>query len=238
MSCCLVVGEKVSDLCRRRLELLDFNVIVIRAFELLDSAVSSHPDMLFSFIGRDLIVSCGYYEFQKNTIDCIADIGQFNLMISDYVQKSPYPYDIAYNVLSINNCVIGNMKHVSPDIIKSAEAQSFNMISVKQGYTACSSAKISDKALITADTGIAEAAASSGCDVLLISAGNIKLDGYDYGFIGGASGLINGALYFSGNIEAHPDYDKIYSFCNKYGVEVISLSDEALHDCGGIVQIA
>ena len=44
-------------------------------------------------------------------------------------------------------------------------------------------------------------------EVLLISSGDIKLEGYDYGLIGGASGKISdNTVVFFGNAEMHPCY--------------------------------
>lgn len=231
----IIAGENFGDICRRTLEEIGYNVVKVRAFGLLDAPVSSHPDMLFSIVGTDFIISRKYYEFEKKTIDFIIQSGNVNLVVSDCVQRSPYPHDIAYNVLVIHNCVIGNLKYISRDVLKSAEFFGYKCINVKQGYAACSAAKVSSNAIITADISVAEAAEAAGCDVLVILPGFIKIDGYGYGFIGGASGLIDGKLCFCGEIQRHPDYKKIHDFCGKYGVEIISLSNEDLYDCGGII---
>ena len=106
-------------------------------------------------------------------------------------------------------------------------------IFVKQGYTRCSVCKINDNAIITADKSIADEALVRGADVLLISAGNILLNGYDYGFIGGASVTYRNKIFFFGNIEKHPDYLKMCDFAEKYSVKLISLSNLPLCDIGG-----
>ena len=52
--------------------------------------------------------------------------------------------------------------------------------------------------------------------MLLISSGDIKLEGYDYGFIGGASGKISdNTVVFFGNAEMHPYYSSIRELCLK-----------------------
>ena len=60
----------------------------------------------------------------------------------------------------------------------------------------------------------------------------MRLDGYDTGFIGGASGADDDAVYFCGDVSHHPDADAIKAFCQKHGKECVSLSDEELTDVG------
>jgi hypothetical protein len=67
--------------------------------------------------------------------------------------------------------------------------------------------------------------------------GVIELDGYGYGFIGGACAMFDNTLYFCGNIELHPDFEAIRDFCEAHGVALCSLSDGKLYDVGGILFI-
>ena len=73
----------------------------------------------------------------------------------------------------------------------------------------------------------------------MISQGNIELDGYDYGFIGGAGGRIDdNTVIFFGNIEKHPDYISIKEFCAKHSVTIKCLcKNMPLTDIGGIVKV-
>lgn len=58
----------------------------------------------------------------------------------------------------------------------------------------------------------------------------------DYGFIGGATGLIdNNTLAVNGDINSHPDSEQIKLFCHKYNVDIISLKDDKLVDIGTII---
>jgi hypothetical protein len=66
----------------------------------------------------------------------------------------------------------------------------------------------------------------------------IELKGLDYGFIGGASGLISpNLLAFAGDITAHPDFDKIEKFLFKNGINIKILDDGPLMDIGTITII-
>ena len=149
-----------------------------------------------------------------------------------------YPEDIEFNCVHVGKSLICNRKHTHSEIIKYAENSNINIINVNQGYAKCSVCVVSDNAIITEDDSIAKNATENGIDVLQIKKGFVKLPGYDYGFIGGSSGLIEKELIvFNGNIENHPDFDRIHKFCEHYNVKILSLSDEVLCDIGTIYRI-
>jgi len=109
---------------------------------------------------------------------------------------------------------------------------------VKQGYAACSAAAVDGYSIITADKAIAEAAGSRGYQALVISPGGIRLDGYDYGFIGGCCGLLDEkTLAFTGRLSSIKDGERIKGFCASRGVSVIELTDEPMKDIGGIIPL-
>ena len=75
-------------------------------------------------------------------------------------------------------------------------------------------------------------------DVLKISVGDILLDGYAYGFIGGCCGLVSkDTLAFSGNVGLHRDFENMRDFTRNHHVELYSLTNEKLYDIGGILPI-
>ncbi len=75
-------------------------------------------------------------------------------------------------------------------------------------------------------------------DILKITPGYVNLEGYEYGFLGGACGMIGkGKLAFTGSIQNHPDYSDMKSFCDQKKVELISLTDGPLLDIGGILPL-
>ena len=73
-------------------------------------------------------------------------------------------------------------------------------------------------------------------DALKISPGGVGLKNFPYGFIGGASGLLNNKkLLLCGDLNIHPDGDKIRDFVNHKGVNIICLSSTKLFDFGSIL---
>ena len=94
----------------------------------------------------------------------------------------------------------------------------------------------SNDAIITSDKNIQSVAIKNKIDVLLVDDNEIKLNGFNHGFIGGATGLLNkNILAVNGNIEFHRNYNEIISFCAKHGVEVISLNSDEIIDIGSIL---
>ena len=147
--------------------------------------------------------------------------------------SAKYPSDIALNALKIGNLICGKLKYVAKEIIEYAKALGFQLIDVKQGYSACSTLVLDDDTVVTADKSIYNALAKAGKRVVLISQGDIKLDGYDYGFIGGASCVIDDTVYFFGDIKKHKDYEKIYSEIARLKMKEKSISCEDVFDFGG-----
>lgn len=150
-----------------------------------------------------------------------------------------YPGDVPLNVASLGNTIICNPNTCAKEILDYATQNEMNIIKVKQGYTKCSILIVNDHAIITEDEGIYKAVLDSGykIDALLIKKGYVSLLGYDYGFIGGASVVLDENVFFFGAIQKHPDYDKIKVFLNKQGKQIIQLSDDKqLLDIGGCVE--
>ncbi len=150
-----------------------------------------------------------------------------------------YPENILLNFLNLNNKLYGKLSAIDPSLKEYCIQNNIEMINLNQGYCRCSTLVIADNAVITADSSIEKALKNSGVDVLKISHGNIILDGYDYGFIGGASGKLNdNTVTFFGNIKKHPDYNLICNFCSKYNVNIeIICKNLPLTDIGGIVKV-
>lgn len=172
----------------------------------LQAPVSSHPDMTILPIG-DVFVCCPEsYDYYKAFLK--------ERLISGEIQlSSHYPNDIAYNVLIYKNKAFAKRDYIDPVVLKELKKQNIELINVNQGYAKCSCA-VCDKGVITADDSIFKALCEQGINSLKITPGYVKLTGYDYGFIGGASGVIDGKLTFFGDVSKHPDFFKIKEFCD------------------------
>ena len=111
-------------------------------------------------------------------------------------------------------------------------------MSVRQGYSRCAVCTVDADSIITADRGIAVAAESNGMHVLLIRPGYIRLEGYPYGFIGGAScKLASDKLAFTGSLDIHPDREAILGFLSERGISPVYLSQEPAFDIGSMIPL-
>ena len=180
------------------------------------------PDPGHIIVAKDLrphIVNC----LTKDKIICLAS-GK---------QGSVYPRDAGLCICTTGEYTIYNPKTIDPVAIPYLSG---TLIRVPQGYTKCSVSVVSDVAIITSDDAIAKSAADAEMDVLRIRPGNIELDGFEYGFIGGASFRIDShTIAFTGTLGHHPDCRQILAFLRKHGAVPVFLSDDPLFDIGGAV---
>ncbi|MBR2381425.1 MAG: hypothetical protein IKA84_02900 [Clostridia bacterium] len=205
-----------------------YEVIPLAPFGALATPVDTHADMLI-FNVDDTVFIHKDYEIDLNCAQKIIKI--------DGPISSKYPNDILLNIAIVGKNTFCNTKYASKTILNYLEKNNFSIHHVAQGYTHCSTCIVSENALISADTGIVEAAQRVGIDALKVSEGNISLPPYNHGFIGGASGKNGDKIYFCGSLSFHPDGEKIRNFCIKYGKSPVELSNSPLVDVGGILFI-
>ncbi len=198
----------------------------------LYDAVASHADMQIHYLGSDRFVCApeAYGHYKK-----LLPTG-FALIKGSAGLSPKYPDDIAYNAAALKDCVICKSRCTAIEILKTYGSKGADILNAAQGYAKCSTCVVNGHAIITADSSISGAAEKHGIDVLKIREGHIELRGMNYGFIGGASGLIDrNVLAFNGELSAHPDGDNIKNFCKNHGAEVIELKKGILTDIGSII---
>ncbi len=207
--------------------------ILIEPDGLLDAPVSSHPDMIFCILGEKLFVPLSYYNEHAETIKRIASSGGLTLETSNADRGLKYPSDIGFNVLVTQNHIFSLTERTAPEILSEAKRLGMTSVRVKQGYSACS-ALVAGNCVISADPSILRSVESRGYDTLRINEGGVRINGYNTGFIGGASGICGKTAYFFGNIMLHPDGERICEKLSSHGFNIASLSDDMLTDFGGI----
>ena len=162
----------------------------------------------------------------------------FKLSDCEKTVMRKYPTNVLLNCLYHNHRLYGNVKAIDSVVIRYCKEQNIPVENVNQGYSRCSVLPVNDNAVITADRSLQKALVKNGAEVLLIQPGDIRLDGYPYGFIGGAGFTDNDTVFFFGNVRKHPDYEKIKVFCNRYDSKIeILCPSEPLTDIGGAVLI-
>ncbi len=235
----ICAGTVLLDRCappsvQNALTAMNVKIIHSGIIKTITSAVSTHPDMSLHHVGENVFVcSKALYDYYQSVLP-----GNIILHCGSSTLGGNYPDDIAYNIARVGRYAIHHLKYTDPVIRSLLEKQNVTFIHVSQGYSKCSVCLVAENAIITADRGIASAASYEHIDVLLITPGSIELRGMEHGFIGGASGLLKKhTLLFAGNIAAHPDFGAIDAFCNRYGTQIVSLSNDNLVDIGSIIPI-
>ena len=117
------------------------------------------------------------------------------------------------------------------------EENNIKIINVNQGYCKCSICLINQNSIITEDQSICNALKDK-FDVLKINSGYVQLKGYNYGFFGGCTGLIDkNTLAINGEIKYHKDKDEMISFLKERNVQLVELKSGYLEDIGSIIPL-
>ena len=229
----IIVSEDIYTESTKELKRLGYNLVFSYNNKAVNSYLSKHVDMQLVKTNENTLVSSPEcFEYYN---DVLAS-NHIRLVKGESSLSRNYPGDIAYNVSVGKDNAIHNFKYTDSVVKETLGDKCF--INVSQGYTSCTLCRINDTAYITSDAGIYNTLANYKINVLQISAGNILLPGFDYGFIGGAMFYINKVtLAVNGNINYHPDSEKIISFCKQYNVDVVSLSDNPIMDIGSAILI-
>ena len=231
----VITDNRIDKKCENALKNKGFELIKMPLFDALQEPVSAHPDMLL-FLGKGVLVCHkDYFGIAEKQIKKIADISGSKIVLSEENIDRNYPGDVLFNAAPTGDMLICKRDAISEKIPLLYGDE--NIINVKQGYAKCSVCVVSDNAIITADRAIARETEKNGIDTLLVSPNGVRLDGYDCGFIGGASGADGENVYFCGNTALHSDGDKIKEFCKKHGKTAVSLSDDPLYDYGTLMFI-
>ena len=224
----VLIDPRVSEACERTLVSLGVSVKRLPLSSDLDRPVSGHPDLLTAKLPRgELLLTRRYYEANRAFFDGLGH----PLCPTAEALEPQYPRDVLFDALAVGDTLYGKEGTVSRVLRREYR----HFVPVKQGYARCSVAMLSDRAAVTADRGLADALRRSGVAVLDIRPGHIALPGYDYGFIGGASGTVDGHALFCGDLSLHPNGESIAEFCKSHGKTAVSLSHKPLYDYGTVM---
>ena len=209
---------------------LNIKVIPTCKIGCIQDSVCSHADMMIHHLGGgDFVTANEAYGYFKKVLPDV------NLIRGKNCLRSDYPHDILYNTAAFGRFAVCNKKFTAAEILERYS----EIIDVKQGYAKCSICIVNDNAIITADRKIAQICGKNGIDVLKIEEGYIELKGMNYGFFGGASGLIDkNILALNGELKTHKNADDIKAFCKNYQVEILELKGGVITDIGSILPIS
>lgn len=226
----VIVDFRISNEEKSNLLNLGYNILTCPPSTLLYEAVCGHPDILLHIIDKNNIMI--HQDMNEDFVVLLKKLG-FNILLSENNLKNTYPEDIILNSISLSNLFIHNIKYTDPKLLKYMKNK--KLINVKQGYTKCSTAIVSETSIMTSDKTIAKALLNESIDVLLLPPGDILLPGLNYGFIGGCCGLIDkSTLAFYGDLNYYAYGEEVLKFLEKHGVKPVYLRKGKLIDRGSL----
>lgn len=205
-------------------------VILIPKDNRFDSRISSHPDLVISIIDDTLIIDENAHANIYKQLDSLG----VPYIVGSSRLAAAYPKDIAYNAVITKDFFIHKLADTNPLLSMHSMYTHKKMISVKQGYTKCSTVVVKDDSIITSDQGIYKAA-KDFMNILLVEPGHVFLEGFDSGFLGGASGSLDDMVVFHGDLSGHPDFLRIKSFVEAEQKKLLYFKEFPLTDIGSIL---
>lgn len=189
--------------------------------------LDTHPDILVHPLPcGDLVVDRDNSEYYKNIFP------DKKILPSHSILSKKYPKDVPLNAFTFKNYFIHNLKHTDQVILDYYKRAGYDLVNIKQGYAKCSCLVTKDF-IITSDGGIYESLRDL-IPIYKIDHGQIKLQNFNYGFIGGATGVLGKKIFFTGDFSHHSSYEEILKIINKYNYEIEILSKDPIEDYGSI----
>lgn len=228
-----IINKDASPMIFQAIENMGIRTLQTIEDSSLQKSVANHPDMVLSPLPDGSVVAAPsvweYYngELGKHGIRVIkgrTELGKY------------YPNDVSYNVAYLENTLIHRLDITDGVILDFADKFNLKRLNIRQGYSKCSLAVVDENSGITSDEGIHRTLAKEGFDILLIRPGHIQLPGMECGFIGGSTGLISkDKMVITGNMDLHPDKNRIEEFLSAKGISLVYLTEEPAVDIGTIM---
>ncbi len=230
----IILGKKYQNALENAL--IQHNLVPIWLDDNLyvDERLSGHSDLSAVHISENSIVLSEYLK-ECEVSDKVNALG-YNIEYVPNPTDKVYPHDARLNFCIVSDKLIYNPKTADESITEFLNVNT--RISVNQGYTKCSVCVVDEQSVITSDKMIAQAAQLTGMNVLLINEPFVALDGFDYGFIGGASFKINAdEIAFTGRINDTVIRDRIEEFLSARKIKPIYLTDKEIFDIGSAIPL-
>jgi N-dimethylarginine dimethylaminohydrolase len=225
-----VVSENIKEMFEKVSKIKTYG---LKPFKSLDIPVATHADMLICKIENCVFCYETYYSENKELFDVIEKSGYKIIPVKKECRKN-YPGDIALNVLIMGKTLFCKKENTADEILRFAEEKGYKIINVKQGYAACSTVVLNENHAITTDKTIEKALKNENIDVIYVPTDNIKLTGYNCGFIGGASGVSDKNFFLFGSIENLNKKDEIKKILKNLNFRITEILTSDIYDFGGV----
>lgn len=229
----ILLSNKVDKKIIEHIKTFHDDIIFLPDISSLPKEIAFHTDLGCFFVKDTLICCPEIYDFLKIELKD----RNIKLLKGEKIPTGGYPKDIFYNAAIISNYMFCKEECTEPIILQKITDLGYEIVNVKQGYTKCSISKVSERSIITSDKEIEEKAKERGIRTFFASNEGVKLNGFNNGFIGGASFLIEKMIYFTGNLNDHPQIKELYLYPTLNGVLINWCEAAPLYDYGSPIYI-
>lgn len=233
-----IVSSQAPKPVVKKLQALNYNVLCLPVLTDLNSKEGAHPDMQFCRISETELVHAPGVD--PSIISYLKE-KHFTIIEGNTKLKRKYPHNIAYNLLVTDTLFFHNLKYTDSLLFQKLCAGGLSPVQSKQGYAACSSFAIKTPEgkmlILTGDRGMEKNCMNQGLEVIFCEGTeNIRLRGYDHGFVGGCCGKDGNQLLTCGSIEkTFYNGKEILEQLRREGITVTNLWGGRMRDIGGIL---
>lgn len=233
----LIADPRTPDDEVRDIEALGFTLVAAEYLDYLYEGVKGHPDLQFAPVRDRLIChrelsKVKLRELQGHGIECIPSVSQISL---------PYPRHVILNASIGGGALIHRLDITDGALLEEAIRQDLKLISVRQGYGRCSTSYIGERCFVTNDSGVAAALSENGFRVFISPYGDVELEGFDYGFLGGCLSMVRSGsdrfVIVSGNLNEYVMGGELREFILSSGAIPIEVGKGRLKDRGSVLQV-
>ena len=222
----VIVAENFPEEAAEKLKAYG-KVVRTRANKNLLKGLDTHTDILVHPLPKgEIVVDRDNLEYYKNIFP------DKKILPSHSILSKEYPKDVSLNAFTFKNYFIHNLKYTDKFLLNYYKESGYDLVNIKQGYAKCSSL-VTDDFIITSDGGIYESLRDF-IPIYKIDHKQIKLQNFNYGFIGGAIGVLGKKIFFTGDFSHHSSHEEILKIINKYKYEIEILSKDQIEDFGSI----
>lgn len=231
----VIIDYRASEEIQNYLKKLNIGPIKSIKCNELHEPVAGHPDMvIFPIDFKTFVAAPNVYDYYRNVLGSLG----IKVIKGGKTLSRNYPEDIAYNVARIGRYALHNTKYTDQVLKYYLEEAGIQFIHVNQGYTKCSIAPVSDNKALTSDFLIHEKLISYNIDCMYIDPKVVYLKGYNNGFIGGCTGLINEKIFLStGKIFDENISVSLREFIQSSGYIYDEASKQQITDLGTLIPI-
>ncbi|MDO4662361.1 MAG: hypothetical protein Q4B36_04475 [Tissierellia bacterium] len=225
----LLISNKLNNDLKRFLDDKNIEYTLTNDNPNLMEGISDHPDLsVFKRSDGKIVVDKNLYGYYSENLK------GFDIIKGDSVSKK-YPLDAIYNIVEGRDFYIHN-NYTEKSIEKYLNDNKKKHLFVKQGYTSCSILKFPHDIFFTSDYGIYKSLKDK-IKIYLLPKEEIFLKGFDNGFIGGTSGIIDdNCVIFTGDIRKLNSYDIIKKVSYDNNIKLLYPNTQ-LVDLGCIMNI-